>query len=80
MCKLKYVFLLLSLDEQMILNRVAEAAIDIYGMVCVLSRASRALKNKASSASVEAAMCQVFCDEVCACLSDTVLLLPLHTM
>jgi len=52
------------IDEQMVLNRVAEAAIDIYGMVCVLSRASRSIKDKVSSAEVETAMCQVFCEEV----------------
>ena len=52
------------IDEQMVLNRVAEAAIDIYGMVCVLSRASRSIKDQVSSAEVETAMCQVFCEEV----------------
>lgn len=51
------------MNEQMVLNRVAEAAIDIYGMVCVVSRASRSLNNKYSSAATEAAMCQVFCQE-----------------
>jgi alkylation response protein AidB-like acyl-CoA dehydrogenase len=51
-------------DEQMVLNRVADAAIDIYGMVSVLSRASRSLNNKYSSSESESAMCQVFCSQV----------------
>ncbi|KAH3805838.1 hypothetical protein DPMN_134147 [Dreissena polymorpha] len=51
------------IDEQMVLNRVADAAIDIYGMVSVLSRASRSLKNNSPSAQTESHMCQVFCEE-----------------
>ncbi|KAL4220387.1 hypothetical protein ACF0H5_020790 [Mactra antiquata] len=51
------------MHEQMVLNRVAEAAIDIYGMVCVLSRASRSLSTNVASASTESAMCQTFCEE-----------------
>ncbi|XP_052782753.1 very long-chain specific acyl-CoA dehydrogenase, mitochondrial-like [Mya arenaria] len=51
------------IDEQMLLNRVADAAIDIYGMVSVLSRASRSLTNNVPSAQTESHMCQVFCEE-----------------
>ncbi|XP_045199598.2 very long-chain specific acyl-CoA dehydrogenase, mitochondrial-like [Mercenaria mercenaria] len=51
------------MNEQMVLNRVSEAAIDIYGMVSVLSRASRSLNNQYSSAASESAMCQVFCSQ-----------------
>lgn len=51
------------IDEQFVLNRVADAAIDIYGMVSVLSRASRSLSNNLPSASIEKDMCQTFCDE-----------------
>ena len=51
-------------DEQFILNRLSEAAIDIYAMVSVLSRASRALSKGHSSAKHESNICQVFCDEV----------------
>ncbi|KAL5005335.1 hypothetical protein ScPMuIL_018791 [Solemya velum] len=50
-------------DEQFILHRVAESAIDIYGMVAVLSRASRSLNEHHASASHEAMICEVFCDE-----------------
>ncbi|XP_002736889.1 very long-chain specific acyl-CoA dehydrogenase, mitochondrial-like [Saccoglossus kowalevskii] len=49
--------------EQFLLWRVAEAAIDIYGMVAVLSRASRSLNEGHSTAEHESMMCQVFCNE-----------------
>lgn len=50
-------------DQQFVLNRVAEASIDIYGMVAVLSRATRSLNAGLPSALTESAMCQVFCGE-----------------
>lgn len=53
-------------DEQFLLNRVAEAAIDIYAMVVVLSRASRSLANHKPSAQHEKLLCTVWCDEVSA--------------
>lgn len=51
------------INEQFILNRVSDSAIDIYAMVCVLSRASRSLSNGLESAKHESTICQVFCDE-----------------
>ena len=51
-------------DEQFLLNRVADASIDIYGMVAVLSRATRSLKRGDTSALYEAMICDVYCDEV----------------
>ncbi|XP_033760175.1 very long-chain specific acyl-CoA dehydrogenase, mitochondrial-like [Pecten maximus] len=50
-------------EQQFVLNRVAEAAIDIYGMVAVLSRASRSLERNHSSAQHELELTKVFCDE-----------------
>ncbi|XP_064615219.1 very long-chain specific acyl-CoA dehydrogenase, mitochondrial-like [Liolophura sinensis] len=50
-------------EEQFILNRVANSAIDIYAMVSILSRASRSLSQGQSSASHEANICKVYCDE-----------------
>lgn len=50
-------------EEQFLLNRLADAAIDIYCMVAVLSRASRALTNQYEGSAHEAAMCNVFCEE-----------------
>lgn len=58
------------MNEQMVLNRVADAAIDIYGMVSVLSRASRSLNNKYSSSASESAMCQVFCSQASVRVQD----------
>ncbi|XP_076453737.1 very long-chain specific acyl-CoA dehydrogenase, mitochondrial-like [Babylonia areolata] len=51
------------IDEQFVLKRVADSAIDIYCMVSVLSRASRSLKENLSSAQHEKLMCEVWCDE-----------------
>ncbi|XP_067057280.1 very long-chain specific acyl-CoA dehydrogenase, mitochondrial-like [Acropora muricata] len=51
------------IDQQFLLKRLADAAIDIYGMVAVLSRASRSLNNKSSTAQHEALLASVFCDE-----------------
>lgn len=52
-------------EHQFALNRVADAAIDIYGMVAVLSRASRSLERNHSSAQHELELTKVFCDEAC---------------
>ncbi|XP_011505547.1 PREDICTED: very long-chain specific acyl-CoA dehydrogenase, mitochondrial [Ceratosolen solmsi marchali] len=50
-------------DEQFILNRLAQAAIDTYTMAAVLSRASASLTNNVSSAEHELLMAQVWCTE-----------------
>ena len=51
-------------DEQFLLNRLADSAIDIYAMVVVLSRASRALEQNLLSARHESMLAKVICDEV----------------
>merc|ERR1719466_490541 len=51
------------IDEQMVCTRLADAAIDIFGMISVISRASKSLTNGNESADHESAMCQVFCSE-----------------
>jgi len=51
-------------DEQFLLNRLANSAIDIYAMVVVLSRASRALEQNLLSARHESMLTKVICDEV----------------
>ncbi|XP_020621548.1 very long-chain specific acyl-CoA dehydrogenase, mitochondrial-like [Orbicella faveolata] len=50
-------------DQQFLLRRLADAAIDIYGMAAVLSRASRSLNTNIESAQHEAMIATVFCDE-----------------
>lgn len=59
--------IMLFTDEQFKLNRLANAAIDIYCMVAVLSRATRSLKRGYNSAAYEASITSVFCDEVGTC-------------
>ena len=53
-----------SSDEQFELKRVADAAIDIYSAVGVLSRVSGSLLRGVPSAQHERLMCRVWCDEV----------------
>ncbi|XP_036967253.1 very long-chain specific acyl-CoA dehydrogenase, mitochondrial [Acanthopagrus latus] len=51
------------IDEQFILKRVADGAIDLYAMVVVLSRASRSLSQGAPSAQHEKMLCETWCVE-----------------
>lgn len=51
------------IDEQFILNRLASAAIDIYSMTVVLSRATRSLNEKYPSANQEKLIAQAWCFE-----------------
>lgn len=51
-------------DEQFILNRLAQAAIDTYTMSVVLSRASASATKNIPSAQHEILMAQVWCSEV----------------
>ncbi|XP_067008646.2 very long-chain specific acyl-CoA dehydrogenase, mitochondrial [Anabrus simplex] len=50
-------------EEQFVLNRLANAAIDTYAMVVVLSRASRTLKNSLPTSAHEQHMTEVWCSE-----------------
>ncbi|XP_041841494.1 very long-chain specific acyl-CoA dehydrogenase, mitochondrial [Melanotaenia boesemani] len=51
------------IDEQFILKRVADCAIDLYAMVVVLSRASRSLSQGQASAQHEKMLCETWCME-----------------
>ncbi|XP_066266753.1 very long-chain specific acyl-CoA dehydrogenase, mitochondrial-like [Branchiostoma lanceolatum] len=51
------------IEQQFLLKRVADAAIDIYGMVAVLSRASRSIQRGDKTADYEKMICTVFCNE-----------------
>lgn len=55
-------------EEQFVLKRVADSAIDIYAMVSVLSRTSRSLNKNLASKEHEKLICDVWCDEVIICL------------
>jgi len=52
------------IEEQFVLNRLADGIIDAYSMISVLSRASRALEKKLPSAQHESLMAEVWCNEV----------------
>uniref|UniRef100_A0A671P7A4 Very long-chain specific acyl-CoA dehydrogenase, mitochondrial n=1 Tax=Sinocyclocheilus anshuiensis TaxID=1608454 RepID=A0A671P7A4_9TELE len=52
------------IDEQFVLKRVADCAIDLYAMVVVLSRASRSLSQGHPSAQHEKMLCETWCTEV----------------
>ncbi|KAG7258555.1 hypothetical protein CRUP_021066 [Coryphaenoides rupestris] len=51
------------IDEQFVLRRVADCAIDLYAMVVVLSRASRSLSQGHPSAQHEKMLCETWCME-----------------
>ncbi|XP_061816077.1 very long-chain specific acyl-CoA dehydrogenase, mitochondrial [Nerophis lumbriciformis] len=51
------------IDEQFVLQRVADCAIDIYTMVVVLARASRSLSQGLPSAQHEKVLCETWCVE-----------------
>ena len=50
-------------NQQFLQNRVANAAIDIFAMVAVLSRASATLNAGGEAADMEVKMCDVWCRE-----------------
>ncbi|KAM7377273.1 hypothetical protein PAMA_013867 [Pampus argenteus] len=51
------------IDEQFLLKRVADCAIDLYAMIVVLSRASRSLSQGHVSAQHEKILCETWCLE-----------------
>ncbi|XP_029472183.1 very long-chain specific acyl-CoA dehydrogenase, mitochondrial-like isoform X3 [Rhinatrema bivittatum] len=51
------------IDEQFLLTRVADVAIDLYAMSVVLSRASRSLKQGRATAQHEKLLCETWCLE-----------------
>jgi len=51
------------INEQFLLNRLAQSAIDIYVSTCMVSRCSQSLHNNLSSARHEELMTKVFCNE-----------------
>ncbi|XP_054851110.1 very long-chain specific acyl-CoA dehydrogenase, mitochondrial [Eublepharis macularius] len=51
------------IDEQFVLKRIADSAIDLYAMVVVLSRASRSLEHGHPTAQHEKMLCDTWCME-----------------
>ncbi|KAM9111654.1 LOW QUALITY PROTEIN: very long-chain specific acyl-CoA dehydrogenase, mitochondrial-like, partial [Pangshura tecta] len=64
-------------DEQFVLKRVADGAIDLYAMVVLLSRASRSLAQAHPTAQHEKLLCDTWCEEAYERLTAT--LGPLST-
>lgn len=51
------------IDKQLLLERVADIAIDLYAMIAVVSRATRTLEQDRPQAEHEALLASSFCDE-----------------
>ena len=51
------------IDEQMLVERVADIAIDLYAMVAVVSRATQAIELDRKSAKHETLLASVFCEQ-----------------
>ncbi|XP_078265994.1 very long-chain specific acyl-CoA dehydrogenase, mitochondrial-like [Rhinoraja longicauda] len=51
------------IDQQFLLKKIADAAIDIYAMTVVISRASRALSKGHPTAQHEKVLCETWCIE-----------------
>ncbi|XP_004227063.2 very long-chain specific acyl-CoA dehydrogenase, mitochondrial [Ciona intestinalis] len=51
------------ISMQFLQNRIANAAIDIFAMVAVISRSTQALEKNTENAKLEATMCNIWCHE-----------------
>lgn len=51
------------IDQQFVLSRLADCAIDIYAMACVLSRCTRSIQSNLPSVEHERAMTHAWCIE-----------------
>ncbi|XP_027712854.1 very long-chain specific acyl-CoA dehydrogenase, mitochondrial isoform X2 [Vombatus ursinus] len=58
-------------DEQFLLHRLADSAIDLYAMAVVLSRASRSLSEGHPTAQHEKMLCDTWCIEAAARVRET---------
>jgi acyl-CoA dehydrogenase family member 9 len=51
------------IDQQLVLRRLADNAIDLFASTCVLSRASMAAAKRVDSAAHETVLAKLFCDK-----------------
>ncbi|XP_067851842.1 very long-chain specific acyl-CoA dehydrogenase, mitochondrial [Heptranchias perlo] len=58
------------INQQFLLKKVADAAIDIYAMTVVISRASRALDQRHPAAQHEKVLCETWCLEAFARITN----------
>uniref|UniRef100_A0A0B8RV51 Very long-chain specific acyl-CoA dehydrogenase, mitochondrial n=1 Tax=Philothamnus irregularis TaxID=1899461 RepID=A0A0B8RV51_9SAUR len=66
-------------EEQFMLKQIADSAIDIYAMVVVLSRASRALEQGQATAEHEKMLCETWCMEAYKRVTQNLTSLPSST-
>uniref|UniRef100_A0A8C5WPF6 Very long-chain specific acyl-CoA dehydrogenase, mitochondrial n=3 Tax=Elapidae TaxID=8602 RepID=A0A8C5WPF6_LATLA len=66
-------------EEQFMLKQIADSAIDIYAMVVVLSRASRALEEGQATAQHEKMLCETWCMEAYKRVTQNLTSLPSST-
>jgi len=59
------------IHEQMVCYELGNCAIDIYGMICTLSRASRSLTNNTENCEHEKMLTQLYCSEASQRVSKT---------
>ncbi|XP_075050553.1 very long-chain specific acyl-CoA dehydrogenase, mitochondrial [Mixophyes fleayi] len=57
-------------DEQFVLQRIADCAIDLYAMIVVLSRSSRSLSHGLPTAVHEKILCDIWCSEAAVRVRD----------
>lgn len=62
-------------NEQFVLQRLADSAIDLYAMVVVLSRASRSLSEGHPTAQHEKMLCDSWCIEAAARIRENMVAL-----
>lgn len=60
------------IHEQMVCTRLADAAIDVFGMICVISRTTKSLNESSPTAQHELAMARIFCREASARIEDVI--------
>lgn len=60
------------IEQQMICSRFADAAIDLFGMMCVISRTTKSLNEGVSSGQHEVMMTKVFCAEAARRIEDVI--------
>jgi len=51
------------IEQQMICSRFADAAIEIFGMLCTLSRTTKSLNNNSPTAQHDLVITQIYCQE-----------------
>lgn len=59
-------------NQQMICTRFADGAIDLFGMMCVISRTTKSLTESSPTAAHELTMAKIFCQEASERIEDVI--------